>query len=512
MFLQLLFWGLAAVFMIFMLFLLGRLLENIIRYFSGLHKLPQPSLSSRNPLTILLWGHALVETVLKNDPKESCQYFNSLRNTLKSKLLVLAGPSFSANVIVFSASAICKVSTSPSKVFSKPWAVRFFLNAFTGENSIFDAEGTRHCQLRNAISTTLKHDNLAVLSPYYLKRGDALTRKLANGLDPDPILGIRRETFDTIFHVCFGQHVVNDDKLERILYHYHNALTDLRGFIVRVILHNSGISFLPVSWAFSGEQSRFKVQKEVHQLCSTLIACPNVPCFDKKEPSDNVLSLLSIMRGASDDDRFSTEDVVQTVLSFLFAGQATTTIGTAWAFYFLAAHRDWQTRVHDEIYNSWKLGDDLSALDELPLLNRVVKESLRLYPPIPNIIRKVETDVSINGHSIPAGTLVRVTLAAIHRCHDFWGADANDFNPDRFIGLDNHPDMQWLWTAFWFGPRSCVGQRFAILEIKSFIATMLLRYRIAVDEQRDGKPFRTATDESPRNLKLYYTARETQSR
>lgn len=292
---------------------------------------------------------------------------------------------------------------------------------------------------------------------------------------------------------------------------YHDALTDLRGFTILVILHILGISFLPVSRAFSGERSRFKVQKEVQQLCSELVARPNVPSSDNKEPPNDFSSLLSIMRSASGDNRFSTEDLVQTVLSFLFAGQATTTIGTAWAFYLLAVHEDWQTRVHDEICNSWKLGDDLAALDELPLLNRVVKETLCLYPPIPNIVRKAETDVSIDGHSIPAGTLVRVPLAAIHRCDDFWGADANDFNPDRFIDLDNHPDMRWLWTAFWFGPRSCVGQRFAILEIKAFIATMLLRYRMSVYEQRDDKPFRTATDESPRNLKLYYSARDTQS-
>lgn len=208
MFSQLFLWCLATVFIIPLLFLLRTLLENIVQYFSGLHKLPQPLFSSRNPLTTLLWGHGLVKTVFKSDPEESGHYFNSLRKTLKSQLFVLTGPSFSANVIVFSASAICKVSTSPSNVFDKPWAVRFFLNAFTGQNSVFDAEGARHRRLRNAISTALKHDNLAAFSPYFLKRGDALARQLANGLDPDPVLGIRRATFDIIFYVCFGQHVV----------------------------------------------------------------------------------------------------------------------------------------------------------------------------------------------------------------------------------------------------------------------------------------------------------------
>lgn len=486
--------------------------KNVRFYFSGLHKLPQPPFPSKNPVNILFRGHGLLKMILKDNPDETALYFSSLSKSLKSSVFVLTGSSLAANVVVLSPSAIRTIARTPAQTYSRPWAIRSFLKSFTGDNSIFVAEGAYHRRLRNAVSAALKHENLVKLSPYFVECGDALAQALGNNTDPDPLLGIRRATFDVIIKACFGQQFISDERLERIMYLYHDALTDQRGFKVLLVLQHIGLQFLPVSSVFSGERSKDMVRKEVHSLCSELIAQrDNDRDFAKEESSEEDVSLLSIICAACDEGQFSTEELVKTVLSFLLAGQATTTIGTAWAFYLLGANEEWQTRVYEEIRSKWNCGDDLALLDDLPLLNRVVKETLRLYPPVQNTIRTTEKEVTIDGYTIPVGTNIRIPFGAIQRHADFWGPDANEFNPDRFIELDNHPDTRWMWSAFWFGTHSCVGQRFAMLEIKAFIATMLSRFHVSVNERRDGKPYRIGTLQSPLNLSLYYEPRQKRS-
>lgn len=498
----------AIVFIILFFFALLSLFKNLTLYRSGLNKLPQPPFPSSNLFKILFRGHGLLKHVYFSDPGDTCEYYNSVRKALNSDIFVLTGPSFTSNVLVFSSSAVRTVAQNSSEAYRKSWTIRLFLKLFVGENSIFVSDGVRHRRLRHAMSIALKHDNLIKLSRYFVERGDALAEELADSGGSDPVFGIRRATFDIIINACFGQHALNDDTVKRILNLYHDALTDLRGVSLRVLLGHAGVSFTPLLWVFSGERSKLKVRREVHQLCSKLLSqWEERRCSEMDSSSGEAVPLLSIMCDACEEGKFTTEDLVQTVLSFLLAGQATTTIAVAWTFYLLARHDDWQTRVYDEIQENWKRSDGITVLDELPLLNRVVKESIRLYPPVQNTLRKTEKEVTIDGHVVPAGTTVRLPFAAIQRRDDFWGPDADTFNPDRFIRLDNHPDTRWLWTAFWFGTHSCIGQRFALLEIKALVATMLLKFHMSVREDTDGRPYRYGTDQSPRNLKLYYQRR-----
>lgn len=498
----------AIVFIILLFFALLTLFRNLTLYRSGLDKLPQPPFPSTNVFNILIRGNGLLNHVYFSNPDDNSEYYNSVRKPLNTDVFVLTGPSFASNVLVFTASAVRTIAQSSSQVYGKPWTVRLFIKLFVGEGSIFVSEGVRHRRLRHAMSIALKHDNLVKLSRYFIERGDALAQELADSGDADPVFGIRRATFDIIINACFGQHAVNDDTIQRILNLYHNALTDQRGIYLLIFMGHIGVPFIPLSWVFPGERSKLKVRREVHQLCSKLLSR-----WEEKRHSggdgscDEVVPLLSIMCDACEEGKFTAEDLVQTVLSFLLAGQATTTIGLAWTFYLLARHGDWQARVYDEIRDNWKGSDDITVLDELPLLNRVVKESIRLYPPVQGTLRKAEKEVVIDGHVIPAGAMIRLPFAAIQRRDDFWGPDAHTFNPDRFITLDNHPDTRWLWTAFWFGTHSCIGQRFALLEIKALVATMLLKFHMSVREDTDGRPYRYGTDQSPRNLKLYYQRR-----
>lgn len=501
-------WAFAFVTFVMLLFLaLRTVFQNWTLYHFELKRLPRAPFPSRNPLNILFRGHNLLKHVFEADSSEAAHFFNSIRRVLDSDTFAVVGPSLTPNVIVFSEAGIRMVAQN-SSVFVKPWSVNLFLDSFVGYGSIFVSEGSRHRRLRQTISTALKHDNLQELSRLFVKRGEALAEELAKARDVDPVLSIRRATFEIIISACFGENVVDDETGDRILHLYHTTLAKQTALFLVLVLGYMGIPFNPPRWLFAGERRKFELRRKVRQLCSELLARRKVERESEgTRPIANDITLLAIMCDACEDGLLSTEDLVQTVLSFLLAGQATTTLGTGWALYYLAANQNWQARVHDEIKNSWKPTDETSVLDELPLLDRFVKETIRLRPPVQSALRKTVKEVRIEGYCIPAETMVRVPISAIQRQHKFWGADADIFNPDRFIRLDKLPETRWMWMPFWFGTHSCVGQRFAMLEIKALIATILLKFHISPNENAKLQPILSESDQLKDVLKLHYSAR-----
>lgn len=481
------------------------LLSSLRTYFRGLNRIPRPPLPT-NPFTLLLTGHGLIRYLFIEQTQKTTNYFNSVCLSLNSTIFVLFGPLFTTNLIVMSSTAMRTVTLGPPDVFEKPPVVRRFIKTFTGSNSIFLSEGSQHRRLRNAISTALKHDNLAKLGPYFLQRGQAFTEQLVNPSNQhDPVFIIRRATFDIIIVACFGQNGIDNQVMNRLLHLFHETLHENSTFHAFMALLSITLPFIPAHWLSERERSKITLRKEVRLLCSHVIR--NYNKNDKKKNKSDMNSLLSIMMDACEQGQFTTDDLEQMVQSLLLAGQATTTVSIAWTIYLLACNPDWQTRLYNELRSSWNVDDGIDALHSLPLLHRIVKESIRMYPPIQHFMRKTVQDVHIDGYDIPAGVLIRFPVAAIQSRHDVWGTDANSFNPDRFIHLDGKEETRWLWSAFWFGTHSCIGQRFALLEIKAFIAPLISKYHVSVDIARDGRPSHKGNDPTPRGLKLYYKLR-----
>lgn len=485
-------------------FALWTFISSVSAYFRGLNRLPRPPLPA-NPLAVLFKGHGLIRQLFLERGTNTIAYLNCVHKSLRSSVFVLFGPLFTSNVFVTSTSGLRAVALASPGVFTKPKVVRAFVTSFTGKNSVFLADGPQHRLLRHAISAALKHDNLVKLGPYFLKRGDSLTKELANSNNQqDPVFIIRRATFDIIIVACFGHNVISEHDMERLLHLYHESLLENSKIYALLALISMTLPFIPSHWLSEKERCKIKLKGEVHRLCNDVIQN-----YKKRSTNDtsDLTSLLSVMMDACEDGQFTTEDLETMVLSLLLAGQATTTISIAWTIHLLACHQDWQEQVYDELRLSWKPSGGVDALDKLPLLHRVVKEAIRLYPPVPYFLRTPVRDVSIDGHKISAGTFIRIPVAAMQRRPDVWGADADLFNPDRFIVMDRNDETRWLWSAFWYGAHSCIGQRFAMLEIKAFVASLISKYVVSVDIARDGRPSHIGTDQTPRDLKFYYEPR-----
>jgi cytochrome P450 len=194
--------------------------------------------------------------------------------------------------------------------------------------------------------------------------------------------------------------------------------------------------------------------------------------------------LFSALCHATTDDgvRFTDTDVVNHMIFLMMAAHDTVTIACTAAAYHLARHTDWQDRARAE---SLRLGDeppDLEALDQLHALDLVIKESLRLVSPVPNLARRTLTDTEVLGHYVPAGTLVSINMAGSHFAPECW-TDPYAFDPERFDEPRREDrSHRYAWMPFGGGVHKCIGLHFGVLEVKALLHEMLRTYRWTIPE------------------------------
>jgi cytochrome P450 len=183
-----------------------------------------------------------------------------------------------------------------------------------------------------------------------------------------------------------------------------------------------------------------------------------------------------------DGRRFEGDEVVDHMIFLMMAAHDTTTSALSSMTYELARHPEWQERLRDEsralgsVYLSLEAGDRLASLDN------VIREVLRLYPPLPVIPRIALRPFTFRGYTIPAKAMIVVSPIHTHRMNDWW-SDPDTFDPDRFAaGRAEHERHTHSWVPFGGGPHMCIGKRFAEAHLRAVMHQMLLRFRWSVPE------------------------------
>jgi cytochrome P450 len=166
------------------------------------------------------------------------------------------------------------------------------------------------------------------------------------------------------------------------------------------------------------------------------------------------------------------------MLTMLIAGHDTSTALLAWTLYLLGRHPKALGRVQAEVDRV--CGTELPAsthLSELDYLEQVIKETLRLYPPIHLGTRVAVTELQFQNYRIPAGSRVLYSIYLTHRHQQYW-PDPNRFDPERFTREQERRRPPFTFVPFGGGPRICLGFLFAQIEAKAVLARILQKFSL----------------------------------
>ena len=200
---------------------------------------------------------------------------------------------------------------------------------------------------------------------------------------------------------------------------------------------------------------------------------------------DDLLALLLDARDEETGEPIGDRELRDEVVTFLTAGHETTANAMAWTWWLLAGHPEARDRLHAEVD---ELLDGRAPVfadaDRLTWTRAVVQESMRLYPPVWNVVRRAQNDDVIDGVRIPGGSLVMVLIYMTHRDPDVW-PDPERFDPTRFLPDHALDRPRHAYLPFAAGRRVCVGNTFALTE--TTLLTAMIGRRYVLERDFDGE-------------------------
>lgn len=203
------------------------------------------------------------------------------------------------------------------------------------------------------------------------------------------------------------------------------------------------------------------------------------------------LDFLDILLLARDENQqgLSDEDLRAEVDTFMFEGHDTTASGLSFILYCLACHPEHQKMCREEIIQALDGKDTMEweDLSKIPYTTMCIKECLRLYPPVPGISRQTTKPMTFpDGRTLPKGCNVGTSVYGLHRNAAVW-ENPDVFDPLRFLPENVSKRSPHAFVPFSAGPRNCIGQNFAMNELKVATALTLRRYHLIEDPTQKPK-------------------------
>jgi cytochrome P450 len=252
--------------------------------------------------------------------------------------------------------------------------------------------------------------------------------------------------------------------------------------------------------------AKFRYERAVAKLDGILARIIDRKRRELREGKAQGSDLLGALISAADPEEgkeavFSNRQVRDHALTFFLAGHETTSLALTFTLRLLALHPEIQEELRRDLQSRRSEAGEISlaALEQSELLDQVIDESMRLYPPAAVTAREaVGLDV-IHGYRIEPETTVIIPTWAIHRDPRFYGEDVGSFRPSRWTPEFRKQLPRSVFLPFGFGPRMCIGFGFAIQEMKLILAETLLRHRLSIRKEDAGIRLQSSITMRPRD-------------
>ncbi|BFZ10434.1 hypothetical protein BsWGS_13473 [Bradybaena similaris] len=350
------------------------------------------------------------------------------------------------------------------------------------KKGVFFADGADWKRIRRIMSPTFSSGKLKLLTHYMNLTAQRLGQNLKNlaasgtSIEAKKVFGAF--TLDVICGTAFGLDINSQQNYEGpFIQHVKSMLTFEKSLQFTLGLAGSfpilaSLFQIIGHGFFKGKDVKF-FEKNIISLIQERKAHPE---------RQKVMDFLQLLLEAEADDvdefvgdkKLTTEEIAAQGIIFIIAGYDTTSTTLQYLSYELAKNPEVQRNVRQEIARV--LGDstepDYDNCHSLKYTEAAISEALRMYPPVHLISRLAERDINLKGIHIPAKTAIMIPLSNIGRDPEFF-EDPDSFKPERFLNENKANINPVTYLPFGYGPRTCIGMRLAIMELKIAIVHML---------------------------------------
>ena len=327
------------------------------------------------------------------------------------------------------------------------------LRPILGSNSVLLLDEAPHMRQRKLMLPSFHGERM---QRYGALMADIAAREIAAWPADEPVAAAPRMqalTLEVILRAVFGvREHAQLGELRPALIALTDRTTDRRGMAWFVLLGPEHVHRHPVF-----RKARDRVDTLLYEEIRARRGAGDLA------ERDDVLSLLLQARH-DDGTPMSDEELRDELMTLLVAGHETTATALSWALERLVRHPEVMARLREDIAVHGSEG---------PYLDAVAKETLRLRPVLPIVLRKLTAPMELGGYSLPAGVNVAPCIHLVHRREDVYPAPAR-FRPERFL---EQPAGTYTWIPFGGGTRRCLGASFALFELKTVLATIVAKTR-----------------------------------
>ena len=427
-------------------------------------------------------------------------------------------------ILVTSPKGLAEVLTTKSYDFVKPDMLRTGLIQILGEGILL-AEGDVHKIQRRGLQPAFAFRHVKELYPIFWDKAKEMVGCVEAALAAKSAAGsttiemgewFSRATLDIIGKAGLGQDFNSladpDTDLNRS---YRKIFAPSRAAQLLGILQFFLPGWLLQNLPIQRSTDIAAAAKTARDTARQIVRNSKLAIEQKKELKPDITSI------ALESGVFTEDELVNNMMTFLAAGHETTSTALTWAVYLLSKHPSIQFRLRSEIHahiNSLDDSIDSTKLDSCTYLSATCNEVLRLYSPVPMTLRSARIDTSILGQFIPRDTKVIMAPWATNLDTSLWGPDAAEFSPDRWISVSdsgngngtgngkatvlNHSggaSSNYAFLTFLHGPRSCIGQKFAVAEMAALLGTFVGAFEFEMMDHDEKIDIRGGITSRPRN-------------
>ncbi|XP_050219772.1 LOW QUALITY PROTEIN: cytochrome P450 714A1-like [Mercurialis annua] len=246
------------------------------------------------------------------------------------------------------------------------------------------------------------------------------------------------------------------------------------------LLTNQSLLFGMPGFGFYGYKNRKLIknlEREVESLIWETVKERETKCLEKDCIEKDLLQQLLEEATLNDTDFSAKRFIVDNCKSIYFAGHESTATAATWCLMLLALHPEWQSRLREEIARFCSHGFDSDSLSNLKMMEMLIQEVLRLYPPGAFVSRETLEDVQIGKIKVPKGVCIWTLISTLHRDPNIWGPDSNEFRPERFAdGVSKACKFAQAYIPFGLGTRLCLGKNFAMIQLKIILSLIISNF------------------------------------